>query len=98
VDDLCRGLLASMEGPAHGPVNLGHPEERSVRGLAEDILKRCGSKSSLQHVERALDDPDRRCPDLQEARRRWNWEPQISLEEGLERMIKDFRERLGGAC
>ena len=97
VDDLCRGLLASLEGPAHGPVNLGHPEERSIRDLAEDISSRCGQKSSLQFVERAVDDPDRRCPDLLEAIRRWNWAPSVSLAEGLEKTIEDFRRRLDKA-
>jgi len=77
-----------------GPINLGNPEEVKILTLARMIKEMTGSPSPIV-FERALeDDPKRRCPDISKARTYLDWEPKISLEEGLRRTIEYFREEL----
>jgi UDP-glucuronate decarboxylase len=93
VDDLVEGLIAMMNGPDDfpGPVNLGNPQEFTIRQLAELVIEQTGAKSRL--VQRPLpeDDPMQRRPDIALAKRRLGWEPTIPLEEGLGRTIDYFR-------
>jgi len=93
VDDLITGLTSLMESHDSftGPVNLGNPKEFSILALAEIIIRLTGSRSKI--VFRALppDDPTQRKPDISLARRALGWEPQISLEEGLQKTIDYFR-------
>ncbi|MEQ9815465.1 MAG: SDR family oxidoreductase [Azospirillaceae bacterium] len=97
VSDLVEGLVAMMENPAGevGPVNLGTADERTIREMAELIIARTGSSSTL--VERPLpkDDPTQRQPDLALARRVLGWQAATSLVDGIDATIADFRERLG---
>jgi UDP-glucuronate decarboxylase len=98
VDDLVRGLIAVMEsGNAKGEViNLGNPDERTIRNLAAVILAVTGRE--LPMVERPTavgDDPNRRCPDIAKARALTGWEPFIPLDEGLRRTIPHFERILG---
>jgi nucleoside-diphosphate-sugar epimerase len=98
VDDLVRGLIAVMEsGNAKGEViNLGNPDERTIRSLAAVILAVTGRE--LPMVERPTavgDDPNRRCPDIAKARALTGWEPFIPLDEGLRRTIPHFERILG---
>ena len=98
VDDLVRGLLAVMEsGRAKGEViNLGNPDERTIRSLAEVILAVTGRDLPLVEKPTAVgDDPNRRCPDIAKARELVGWEPIIALEEGLRRTIPHFARALG---
>lgn len=95
VDDLVRGILATMEKPEFaGPVNLGNPNEMTIAQLATRVIELTGSKSKI--VKRALpkDDPTRRKPDITVAKRELKWEPQIDLDTGLNRTINDFDQRL----
>jgi len=98
VADLVRGLVAVMEGErAKGEViNLGNPDERTIRNLAEVILTATGR--DLPFVERPTavgDDPNRRCPDIAKARALVGWEPTIPLDEGLRLTIPYFEQVLG---
>jgi nucleoside-diphosphate-sugar epimerase len=98
VDDLVRGLIAVMEsGNAKGEViNLGNPDERTIRSLAAVILAVTGRE--LPMVERPTavgDDPNRRCPDIAKALALTGWEPFIPLDEGLRRTIPHFERALG---
>lgn len=96
VDDLVEGFVRMME--AHdltGPVNLGNPEERTVRELAEIVLKLTGSQSTLSFKPLPEDDPIRRKPDIGLAKVKLGWSPKIDIEQGLTRTIENFRERLG---
>jgi UDP-glucuronate decarboxylase len=89
VDDMVRGLMAlAMSEPARGlPVNLGNPDERSVREVAELVVRLTGSGSPLVEVAPAPNDPKRRCPDITRAKALLGWEPVVALEDGLRGMI-----------
>ncbi len=93
VDDLIEGFIRMMEQDTEiGPVNLGNPVENTMLELAEAVLAVTGSKSKLKHVDLPKDDPKRRCPDITKAKSLLNWEPQVSLKTGLQRMTEFFRE------
>jgi dTDP-glucose 4,6-dehydratase len=87
VDDLIRGLLALAESGEHLPVNLGNPNEFTMNELAEKVLRVTGSKSEVVHEALPVDDPQVRQPDITRARQLLRWEPEIELEEGLQRML-----------
>jgi UDP-glucuronate decarboxylase len=76
-----------------GPVNLGSPVEITIQELAEKILKTTKSKSKISYNKLPSDDPIRRCPDISLAKKMLNWEPETSLDEGLEKTIQYFREK-----
>jgi len=96
VSDLVDGLVALMEAPddVTGPMNLGNPNEMTIRELAEKIIALTGAKSEL--VERPLpgDDPTQRCPDIGLAKSTLDWQPTVGLDEGLEKTIAYFKEIL----
>jgi UDP-glucuronate decarboxylase len=96
VDDMIEGLIRMMEGPDDfvGPVNLGNPIEHSILELAQLIINLAGSTSVLQFFPAPEDDPKRRQPDIALAETRLDWEPQVAVEEGLEKTIHYFRELL----
>jgi UDP-glucuronate decarboxylase len=96
VDDLVSGILkvAFSEKNLDAPVNLGNPEEHSMKELSEKILALTSSKSSLVHHDLPLDDPQQRKPDITSARTNFDWEPRITLAEGLMRTINYFKNIL----
>ncbi|HWU51600.1 MAG TPA: UDP-glucuronic acid decarboxylase family protein [Tahibacter sp.] len=96
VDDLIDGLLAVMESPAGftGPVNLGNPDELSMRELAERVLRLSGSTSRIVLQPLPADDPKMRRPDITLARQTLDWQPQVALDAGLEQTIAYFRALL----
>ena len=93
VSDLVAGLVEMMHTPNRvtGPVNLGNPEEFTVRELAELIIRITGSKSKIVYKPLPKDDPARRKPDVSLARELLDWTPGIALEEGLRHTIDYFR-------
>jgi UDP-glucuronate decarboxylase len=94
VDDLVDGILKMMDGPDDfpGPVNLGNPDEFTIRQLADQVLAISGSTSrAVQARPRPEDDPAQRQPDITLARRRLGWEPRVALPEGLRHTIDWFR-------
>lgn len=95
VDDLVRGLVATMqrEGFA-GPVNLGNPNEMTIKELAHLVIALTGSNSKLVFEPLPKDDPIRRKPDIGLAERELGWRPSVELKVGLERTIVDFEARL----
>ncbi len=94
VDDLIDGLLAFMHAAddCTGPMNLGNPDEFTIRELAEAVVELAGSRSKIVQA-RPLpeDDPIRRQPDIALAKSRLNWQPQVKLRDGLTRTIEWFR-------
>jgi UDP-glucuronate decarboxylase len=96
VDDLIDGLLRLMaaDDDVTGPINLGNPHEVQVLELAERIVGMTGSKSRIEFEPMPADDPRQRQPDISAARRLLDWEPKVSLEEGLGKTIAYFQERL----
>jgi dTDP-glucose 4,6-dehydratase len=91
VDDLVRGLLLLLRSDLTGPVNIGNPHELSMLELAERIRTLTGSLSDLTFIDRPVDDPTVRQPDIALARRELGWEPTVELDEGLRRTIEWFR-------
>ena len=93
VDDMVEGLIQMMNGPDDfiGPVNLGNPHEFSMLQLAEVITRLTGSRSKIIFKPLPQDDPLQRCPDIDLAREKLDWEPKIDLEEGLRRTIEYFK-------
>lgn len=95
VDDLVRGLVATMNKPDfHGPVNLGNPAEMTIVDLAKKIIELTGSRSKLVQRPLPKDDPTRRRPDISLAERELKWSPSVKLEVGLNKTIKDFEDRM----
>jgi len=96
VEDMVTGLIGLMnaEGGGHGPVNLGNPDEISIRGLAERIIAMVGSDSAIEFRPLPTDDPMQRCPDISRAGALIGWGPKIPLADGLDRTIGYFRETL----
>jgi len=92
VDDLIDGLMRLMASPADctGPVNLGNPNEFTMRQLADKVLALTGSKSKIAHRPLPPDDPRQRRPDITLAGARLGWAPKIQLEEGLRPTIDYF--------
>lgn len=92
VDDLVSGILALTRSSVAGPVNIGNPHEISMLELAQWIVSLVGSSSETVHIERPVDDPTVRRPDITMATRELGWKPEVSAEEGLRRTIEWFRE------
>jgi UDP-glucuronate decarboxylase len=95
VDDLVEGLIRLMNAEGvHEPVNLGNPNEFTIRELAEQTAELCGVPVHVRYCALPEDDPARRCPDITRAQQLFNWQPRVQLTEGLRRTIADFRARL----
>ena len=90
VDDLVRGILLLLDSTQTGPINCGTEHEMSMRQLAETIAALAGSSSPVTYVPRAVDDPEKRRPDLTLARTLLGYEPQVGSEDGLRRTIRYF--------
>jgi len=95
IDDLVAGLTSTMASPDDfiGPVNLGNPEEVTIKEIAQRILKLIGSESRLVNLSLPQKDPRRRQPDISLAKEKLDWEPKIKLDEGLERSRGYFVRR-----
>ncbi|MBD5466792.1 MAG: SDR family oxidoreductase [Lachnospiraceae bacterium] len=96
VDDLVEGMIRMMNSRDGftGPVNLGNPGEFTMLELANLVIRMTGSKSKLVFQPLPQDDPKQRKPVIELAKKELDWEPTIALEEGLEKTIAYFRERL----
>jgi dTDP-glucose 4,6-dehydratase len=88
VADEIRGLIALAESGYHNPVNIGNPDEFTLLELAKAVIEVTESKSEIVFEALPTDDPQVRQPDITLARQILNWEPQISLREGLKRTIE----------
>jgi UDP-glucuronate decarboxylase len=95
VDDEVKGLIAVLDGHLTGPVNVGNPGEFTMRELAELVVELTGSSSEIVSVPLPPEregDPLQRQPDITLIRSTYGWEPQITLREGLQRMITFFAD------
>ncbi|MEM8756717.1 MAG: UDP-glucuronic acid decarboxylase family protein [Planctomycetota bacterium] len=92
-DDLVEAIIRMMNGPSEfvGPVNIGNPDEFTIRQLAELVIELTGSGVKLIEKPLPADDPKQRKPDITLAREKLGWEPQVPLREGLARTIEWFR-------
>ena len=90
VSDLVDGLHALMNGNYDLPVNLGNPDEYTVKHFAEYIKDITGSNSDISFLKATQDDPTQRKPDISTAKRELDWEPKVTVKEGLEKTIAYF--------
>lgn len=96
VDDLVDGLIKMMNTDKEitGPINLGNPDEYTIKQLAEKIIKLTCSKSKLVYKDLPEDDPRQRQPDINQAKKVLNWEPTVDLQEGLKKTIEVFKKHI----
>ena len=97
VDDLVEGFVRMMNNTPDnfvGPVNLGNPGEFTIMELAQKVIELTGSSSKIERLPLPPDDPTQRRPDISQAKEKLNWEPTIMLNEGLQKTIAYFDERL----
>tara|TARA_Y100001970_G_C14244543_1_gene867157 strand:- start:3592 stop:4533 length:942 start_codon:yes stop_codon:yes gene_type:complete len=94
IDDLVTALIKLMNKNSkfNGPFNIGNPEEYNVRQLASIVLKLTKSKSKIHYSKMQLNDPKKRKPDISKFSKNYKWKPKISLDDGLLKTIKYFRE------
>ncbi|WP_166144634.1 UDP-glucuronic acid decarboxylase family protein [Methylosinus sp. RM1] len=97
VDDLIGGFTSLMDSPDNivGPINIGNPNEFTIRQLAEQVIDLTGSASKLVFEPLPADDPKQRRPDISAAESLLGWAPTVQLREGLLRTIAYFDETLG---
>jgi dTDP-glucose 4,6-dehydratase len=96
VSDLIRGIISLLGAdPSEElgqPFNIGNPEERTVRDLADKVLALTGSGSQIELRELPVDDPHLRCPDITRARTILGWTPEVNIKQGLQLTIEYFRK------
>lgn len=94
VDDLIEGMLRMMNSREDftGPVNIGNPNEFTIKELAEKVIELTGTRSKIIYEDLPSDDPMQRQPDISLAKKELNWEPHIQLEEGLKKTIAYFKQ------
>jgi dTDP-glucose 4,6-dehydratase len=95
VSDLVDGIYRLMMSSTNDPVNIGNPDEMTIRALAERIVALTGSRSRIVTRPLPVDDPKVRQPDITRARTLLGWEPRVPLDEGLPRTLAYFRQKLG---
>lgn len=97
VSDLVDGLHKLMNGDYDSPVNLGNPEEYSVKDFAQYIQQMTQSKSEIKFLPKSQDDPSQRRPDITTAKDKLGWQPKVTVEQGLKRTIEYFQRVLDEA-
>jgi dTDP-glucose 4,6-dehydratase len=91
VSDLIEGIVLLSRSSEHLPVNIGNPVEWTILECANEILAVTGSSSPIERKPLPPDDPTRRRPDITKARTLLNWEPKITLRQGLEKSLQYFK-------
>jgi dTDP-glucose 4,6-dehydratase len=95
VSDLLEGIYRLLESDEHEPTNIGNPREITILEFAERVRKLVGATAPIVFHALPQDDPKQRCPDIAKAKRLLNnWEPKVSLEDGLQRTYEYFRAQL----
>ena len=92
ISDLIEGIYRLMLSNTNEPINLGNPEEFTILEFAKKIIKLTDSRSKITFKPLPFDDPKTRCPDIMKAKRLLNWQPKVSVDEGLKRTIEWFRK------
>ena len=91
VDDLVEGIYRLLLSDYEKPVNIGNPNEISLKDFAEEVLKLTGSNVKIVYKPLPVDDPKQRQPDITKARQILNWEPQVERTEGLKKTFEYFK-------
>ncbi len=95
VDDLIEGIWRLLHSATAEPVNIGNPDEVSIRQFAEEVVALTGSRSTLTFHDLPADDPQIRQPDISRAREVLGWEPRVSRADGLKRTLAYFQAKVG---
>ena len=93
VDDTVDGLIKLMNQSNIGPINIGNTKEITVRELSEIVKKETSSSSNIIYKDLPLNDPMKRKPDISKAKKYLEWEPKVSLEDGLANTICYFKSK-----
>lgn len=91
VDDLIEGIVRLLKSDYHLPVNIGNPDEISLKDFAEEIIALTGTTQKIVYKPLPMDDPKQRKPDITRARELLHWEPKINRKEGLAKTYEYFR-------
>lgn len=91
ISDLIEGIVKAMHFGDPFPINLGNPEEVTIKELADYIIRLTGANSRLVYRQLPQDDPKKRCPDITRARNLLKWEPKVNLAQGLKLTIEWFK-------
>jgi len=91
VDDLVEGIYRLLLSDYHYPVNIGNPNEISLKDFAEEVLKLTGSSVKIVYKPLPVDDPKQRQPDITKAREILGWEPKVDRAEGLKKTYDYFK-------
>jgi dTDP-glucose 4,6-dehydratase len=94
VSDLIDGIYRLLESDEHEPVNIGNPNEITILEFAERVRALVGTTAPIVFRPLPQDDPKQRCPDIGKARRILNWEPKVTLSEGLKITYDFFRQQI----
>lgn len=94
VDDLVEGIYRLLESGHNEPVNIGNPDEITIKAFAEEVIAMTGTGSQIIHKPLPADDPKVRRPDISKAQALLDWQPQIDRTEGLRRTLAYFNRRL----
>ena len=94
VDDLVDGIYRLLMSDESDPVNIGNPDEITIKEFAEEIIKITGTGSSITYEELPEDDPQVRQPDISRAREILDWEPKVDRKEGLRRTLDYFQKKV----
>jgi dTDP-glucose 4,6-dehydratase len=98
VQDLIRGLVALNESDVHDPVNIGNPNEMSLLEMAELVVELTESRSEVVFEPLPVDDPQVRQPDITRAKELLDWEPEVSLRDGLAQTVEHYTKLLAPAA
>ncbi len=98
VDDTVAGILAAARSAEAGPINIGNPEELTIRKLADRVRELCRSTAPMEFVPRPGDDPDLRRPDIGRAVEVLGWSPVVDLDKGLAATIDWFAARVAASA
>jgi len=94
ITDLITGMILMMNSKENGPINLGNPDEYTIKELAENIIKKTNSISKIIYKPLPEDDPKQRNPNISLANKILNWKPTITLNNGLDKTIEYFTQKL----
>ncbi|WP_370088940.1 UDP-glucuronic acid decarboxylase family protein [Ekhidna sp.] len=96
VDDLVEGIYRLLKSDYEQPVNIGNPEEITIKEFGEEILRLTGSKSKIIYKDLPKDDPKQRKPDISLAKKVLDWEPKFTRAEGLKPTLEYFQKKVLG--
>ncbi|WP_455543066.1 SDR family NAD(P)-dependent oxidoreductase [Intestinibacter sp.] len=92
ISDLIDALILFMKSDAMGPMNIGNPKEITINELAHIIINKIDVNAKIRYCDKLQDDPYKRKPDITLAKKELNWEPKVDLSEGLDKIIKYYRD------